>query len=107
MNILAITIEALQLAGVSIVVVFAILVALVVLLEIFSMVANKKPKENTAPKNTQASATIPVADADEEEKAAIAVALYLYEKEKNSLENQVLTLTYHNKVWNSQLNPRL
>ena len=107
MNILAITIEALQLAGVSIVVVFAILIALVILLEVFSMVANKKTKVETAPKSIQAQAATPVADADEDEKAAIAVALYLYEKEKNSLENQVLTLTYHNKVWNSQLNPRL
>ena len=107
MNILAITIEALQLAGVSIVVVFAILIALVILLELFSMVANKKTKAETAPKSIQAQAATPVADADEEEKVAIAVALYLYEKEKNSLENQVLTLTYHNKVWNSQLNPRL
>ena len=107
MNILAITIEALQLAGVSIVVVFAILIALVILLELFSMVANKEAKVETAPKSIQAQAATPVADADEDEKAAIAVALYLYEKEKNSLENQVLTLTYHNKVWNSQLNPRL
>ena len=107
MNILAITIEALQLAGVSIVVVFAILIALVILMELFSMVANKKTKAETSPKSIQAQAATPVADADEEEKAAIAVALYLYEKEKNSLENQVLTLTYHNKVWNSQLNPRL
>lgn len=102
----AITVESLQLAGVSVMVVFAILVALVLILGIFSLVAGRKEKKAPATQSPATAAT-PIAYADEKEKAAIAVALYLHEQERNSLQNQVLTLTHRNKWWTSELNPRL
>lgn len=109
MNILAITIETWQLAGVSVAVVFSILVALVFILEIFTLIATKTAKKARTVKDThvQYKQAKSFANASEEDKAAVAMALYLYEEEQKHLESRVLTITYSSQAWSSELNPRL
>lgn len=109
MNILAITIESWQLAGVSVGVVFGILVALVFILEIFTLVAKKSESRASAVKktSTQNAQEKSLADASEKDKAAVAMALYLYTEEELSTEISVLTITYHEHAWSAELNPRL
>ena len=109
MNILAVTIETLGLALVSIAVVFFILLILVWILGIFSFVARKTANKASNVKvayNQQKQAKT-FANASDEDKAAVAVALYLYEEEKKNLESRVLTITHTSQAWTSQLNPRL
>ena len=71
MNILAITLESWQLAGVSVGVVFVILVALVYILEIFTLVAKKSESRASAVKktSTQNAQEKSLADASEKDKA--------------------------------------
>lgn len=109
MNILAITIESWQLAGVSVGVVFGILVSLVFILEIFTLVAKKSESRVSAVKktSTQNAQEKSLADASEKDKAAVAMALYLYTEEELSTEISVLTITYHEHAWSAELNPRL
>jgi Na+-transporting methylmalonyl-CoA/oxaloacetate decarboxylase gamma subunit len=110
MNTLAITIQTLQLAGISIVVVFAILVALVLVLGIFSLVATKavakKPVQTKDIKAEYTNAKT-LANASLEDKAAVALALYLYEQDEMNQESGILTITHHDHSWSSQLNTRL
>ena len=94
MNFLALTIDSAWLALTCVGVVFAILVVLVVILQVFTLVAKK-------------TATKAFANASDEDKAAVAMALYLYEEEKKNLESRVLTITHTSQTWTSQLNPRL
>ena len=110
MNTLAITIQTLQLAGISIVVVFAILVALVWILGIFSLVATKAvAKKPAMAKNVKEeyNNAKTLANASLEDKAAVALALYLYEQDEMNQESGILTITHHDHSWSSQLNTRL
>ncbi|MDE5560840.1 MAG: OadG family protein [Bacteroidaceae bacterium] len=109
MNILTITPESWQLAGVSIAVVFGILVVLVWILNIFTVVAR-----NTAKKARTVNVTLAqhkqaktFANASDEDKAAVAMALYLYEQERKNRESRVLTITHKSQAWSAELNPRL
>ena len=81
-------------AGISVLVVFSILVILVAILNVFTIVAKKTTEKAKAVKST--IETIEQAKtfekASEEDKAAVAMALYLYFQEKNNRENRVLTI---------------
>mgnify|MGYP002513902990 CR=1 FL=1 len=110
MNTLAITIQTLQLAGISIAVVFVILVALVLVLGIFSLVATKAvAKKPAMAKNVKEeyNNAKTLANASLDDKAAVAVALYLYEQEVMNQESGILTITHNDHSWSSQLNTRL
>lgn len=109
MNFLAITIETWTLAGISIVVVFAILVVLVWILNIFSLVATKAVIKKPAKKDIKAeyNNAKTLANASLDDKAAVAVALYLYEQEVMNQESGILTITHNDHSWSSQLNTRL
>ncbi|MCQ2222612.1 MAG: OadG family protein [Bacteroidaceae bacterium] len=113
MNILSVTAETWQLAGISVGVVFTILLALVAVLGIFTIVA-KKTKEKTAAvtnnivsniqANQQAKA---VSGISEQDKAAIATAVYLYFNDDHDHESGVLTINNTPSNWGHVLNPRL
>ncbi|MBR6142100.1 MAG: OadG family protein [Bacteroidaceae bacterium] len=97
------------LAGISILVVFAILVILVAILNVFTIVA----KKTTAKVKTVKSSIVNMEQAksfekaSEEDKAAVATALYLYFNEINNRESRVLTIVPYPSAWGAQLNPRL
>ena len=97
------------LAGISILVVFSILLILVLILGVFTAVAKK-----TTAKVKAVNSTIDTSlesksfeKASEEDKAAVATALYLYFKEKDNRETRVLTIVPYPSAWGATLNPRL
>ena len=97
------------LAGISICVVFSILIILVLILGIFTAAAKKttakvKAVKTTIDTNMEAKT---FEKASEEDKAAVATALYLYFQEKNNRESRVLTIVPYPSAWGAQLNPRL
>ena len=110
MNFLAITIETWTLAGISVAVVFSILVVLVLVLNIFSLVATKavikKPSKKKDIKAEYNNAKT-LANASLDDKAAVAVALYLYEQDEMNQESGIITITHNDHSWSSQLNTRL
>jgi len=97
------------LAGISVLVVFSILVILVLILGIFTAVAKKTSAKAKAVKTTiETSREAKTFEkASEEDKAAVATALYLYFQEKNNRESRVLTIVPYSSAWGAQLNPRL
>lgn len=97
------------LAGISILVVFAILLILVAILGIFTAVAKTTSAKAKAVKTTVATKKQEKTfeKASEEDKAAVAMALYLYFEEKNNRESRVLTIVPTSSAWGAQLNPRL
>ena len=110
MNTLAITIQTLQLAGISIAVVFIILLSLVLVLSIFTFVATKSVAKKPAKAKdikTEYNNAKTLANASLEDKAAVALALYLYEQDEMNQESGILTITHNDHSWSSQLNTRL
>ena len=110
MNFLAITIETWALAGISVAVVFSILVVLVFILNIFSFVATKAVVKKPANKKdikAEYNNAKTLANASLDDKAAVAVALYLYEQDQMEQESGILTITHNDHSWSSQLNTRL
>ena len=97
------------LAGLSILVVFAILVILVAILNVFTVVAKKTTAKAKAVKSSISSSLEAKSfeKASEEDKAAVATALYLYFKEKDNRESRVLTIVPYPSAWGATLNPRL
>ena len=97
------------LAGISILVVFSILIILVLILGIFTAVAKKTTAKAKAVKTTIETSLEAKSfeKASDEDKAAVATALYLYFQEKNNRENRVLTIVPYPSAWGPQLNPRL
>ena len=97
------------LAGISVLVVFSILVILVAILSIFTAVAKKTTEKAKAVKTTidTSKQAKTFEKAIEEDKAAVAMALYLYFEEKNNRENRVLTIVPYPSAWGATLNPRL
>ena len=97
------------LAGLSILVVFSILVLLVLILSIFTAVAKKTSAKAKAVKTTiETSLEAKTFEkASEEDKAAVATALYLYFEERDNRESRVLTIVPYASAWGPQLNPRL
>ena len=109
MNILSVTIQTWELAGISVGVVFVILLALVLVLGIFTAVAKKTPAKVVEVKsdivtNKQAKA---FSEASEQDKAALAVAVYLYFNDDHDHESGVLTINNAPSHWGQVLNPIL
>lgn len=100
MAILTITADTWLLAGISIATVFCILIILVVVLQLFGLMGEKKGTVAASLSKAQ-----PVASASEEEQAAVAVALYLYQNDAHDQESGVLTLRETSSYWHSELNP--
>lgn len=95
--------------GVGIGVVFAILVVLVLILQIFTIVAHKttatvKDVKNDINAKQQVKA---FEQASEQDKAAVAVALYLYYNDAHDHESGVLTHTFTDHHWRRELNPHI
>lgn len=97
------------LAGVSILVVFAILLILVAILGIFTAIAKKTKAKVSAVKEThQENKQVKTLEKSEDDSAAIAMALWLYFAEKENRESRVLTIIpTPNSAWGAQLNPRM
>ena len=110
MNFLSITDSQIWLlAGISVLVVFSILLILVLILGIFTAVAKKTTAKVKAVKSTLDSSLEAKSfeKASDEDKAAVAMALYLYFHEMDNRENRVLTIVPYPSAWGPQLNPRL
>ena len=97
------------LAGISVLVVFSILLILVAILNIFTIVAKKTTEKVKAVKSTIDTSLEAKSfeKASEEDKAAVATALYLYFEERDNRESRVLTIVPYPSAWRPQLNPRL
>lgn len=109
MTFLTVTVETWELAGISVGVVFGILVSLVAVLGIFTAIAkNTKAKvvevKTDISTNKQAKA---FSEASEQDKAALAVAVYLYFHDDHDHESGVLTINNTPSNWGKVLNPRL
>lgn len=95
-------------AGIGIAVVFTILVLLVLVLQIFTVVAKKTTKavkqSATAVKSAVACPITP----EEEEQAALATAIYLYQEYNHDQESGMLTIHQPEfSLWHEELNERL
>lgn len=97
-----------KLAGMSILVVFAILLILVLVLGIFTAVAKKTTaKVHNVKEIHQENKQAKTLEKSELDQAAVAMALHLYFTEKENRESRVLTITpTPNSAWGAQLNPR-
>lgn len=115
MTFLAITNQTWEMAGISIGVVFGILVLLVFVLYIFSWVNSlfsikRTPRVldvNEAPEKPLAAGK-PADNAEDENLAAVAVAVHLFLSRAHDDESGVLTITHGESAgWHAELNPRL
>ena len=100
-------VQAWTMAGISVGVVFSILVVLVIVLFIFSKVTQAGNADAAVPSvNTVKSAkSSKVSDADE---AAVAMAVYLYLNGRHDEESGVLTIHVNeHSLWHEELNERL
>ena len=95
--------------GVGIGVVFSILLVLVLILQIFTLVARTTKAKVNEVKNDFSTKQQAKAfeQASEQDKAAVAVALYLYYNDAHDHESGVLTHTYNFHHWRRELNPQL
>ena len=96
-------------AGISVLVVFSILLILVLILGIFTAVAKKTTAKAKAVKSTISSSLEAKSfeKASDEDKAAVAMALYLYFNERDNRESRILTIVPYPSAWGATLNPRL
>jgi len=97
------------LAGISVLVVFSILLILVLILGIFTAIAKKTTAKVKTVKSTIETSLEAKSfeKASDEDKAAVAMALYLYFNERDNRESRVLTIVPYPSAWGPQLNPRL
>ena len=96
-------------AGISVLVVFSILLILVLILGIFTAIAKKTTAKVKAVKSTLDSSLEAKSfeKASDEDKAAVAMALYLYFNERDNRESRILTIVPYPSAWGATLNPRL
>lgn len=97
------------LAGISVLVVFSILLILVLILGIFTAIAKKTTAKVKTVKSTIETSLEAKSfeKASDEDKAAVAMALYLYFNERDNRESRVLTIVPYPSAWGATLNPRL
>ena len=101
-------------AGISIAVVFCILVLLVGVLHIFSVIAAKAPQTKgprvlsvpSAPEEPLLAGK-PSTDAEDERLAAVAVAVHMFLSRAHDDESGVITIHQTPSYWHSELNPEL
>lgn len=98
-----------QMTAVGIGVVFAILLVLVFILQIFTLVARMTTAKMEEMKNDICTKQRAKAfeQASDQDKAAVAVALYLYFNDAHDYESGVLTHTYNFHHWRRELNPQI
>ena len=96
-------------AGISVLVVFSILLILVAILNVFTVIAKETTAKAKAVKSTIETSLEAknFEKASDEDKAAVAMALYLYFEEMDNRESRVLTIVPYPSAWGPQLNPRL
>ncbi|MCQ2245896.1 MAG: OadG family protein [Bacteroidaceae bacterium] len=101
--------EAWMITGMSILVVFCILLLIVLVLLIFNMTAKKVTATARDVKQTyQVSKQVKAfEEASEEDKAAVAIALYLFYNDDHDKESGILTINKAPSAWGRVLNPRL
>lgn len=106
MVLLAINSDTLMLAGISVCVVFSILIVLVLVLQVFSMVAAGAGKKAPAAKPAvRTSETVSIADATDIDKVAVATAVYLYMNDMHDEESGRLTIAHNDlTAWHAELN---
>lgn len=100
--------QAWTMAGISVGVVFSILVVLVLVLVVFSYVAQGK-KETPAVAAPAVQKSVPKASkASGADEAAVAMAVYLYMNGRHDDESGVLTIHVNDhSLWHEELNERL
>lgn len=106
----SITVETWEIAGMSVAVVFAILVLLVLVLQVFTLVAKKTTAQVRTAKEdyTEKKQAKAFEEASELDKAAVATAVYLYFNDAHDNESGVLTIQQNPSAgWHATLNPRL
>ena len=97
--------QAWTMAGISVGVVFSILVLLVVILQVFSLVAAGKKVKPTA---VAAPAAKSVSGSSAADEAAVATAVYLYLNGRHDEESGILTIHVNeHSLWHEELNDRL
>ncbi len=98
--------QAWSMAGMSVGVVFTILILLVIVLTFFSWVAKANTaKAIAAPVAAPTKSAAKASDADE---AAVAMAVYLYLNGRHDEESGVLTIQVNDhSLWHEELNDRL
>jgi Na+-transporting methylmalonyl-CoA/oxaloacetate decarboxylase gamma subunit len=114
MTTLIITESTWMMAGISVAVVFVILVLLVGVLHIFSVIAAKAPHAKgprvlevaPAPEEPLLAGK-PSTDAEDERLAAVAVAVHLFLSRAHDDESGVITINQAASQWHAVLNPRL
>ncbi|MBQ8969547.1 MAG: OadG family protein [Bacteroidaceae bacterium] len=102
--------QAWTMAGISVGVVFSILVLLVIVLQLFSAVASgngaAKPAVAAAPPISGGANSSAKGSANDE--AAVATAVYLYLNGRHDEESGVLTINVNDhSLWHEELNDRL
>ena len=111
MTFLTITPAAWYMAGISVCVVFCILLVLVFVLVLFGYIARQNPVNLFHHKHASTPALAPGMHADEAEGealAAVAAAVYLYLNSGHDEESGVVTINNSRPSnWHAVLNPRL
>lgn len=98
--------QAWAMAGVSVGIVFCILLLLVGVLVVFSAVAEGRKEKPVVAAALDAAPTPARTTPDDE--AAVAMAVYLYMNGRHDEESGVLTIhVNHNSLWHEELNERL
>lgn len=112
MNFLTITAATWYMAGISVAVVFSILILLVLVLWIFSMVASEvashaSHSHSASKVQKPLAAGVHADEAEDEHVAAVATAVYLYLNSAHDEESGVLTIdNSQSSGWHIVLNPR-
>ncbi len=96
--------QAWTMAGISVGVVFSILLLLVLVLSVFSLVAGGNKKEKS-PAAAVATASQNVANGSAADEVAVATAVYLYLNGRHDEESDVLTIKVNDhSLWHEELN---
>lgn len=99
--------QAWTMAGISVGVVFTILLLLVCVLVIFSLVAQGK-KEKPAVAQVATVASKSAQKGSQADEAAVAMAVYLYMNGRHDEESGILTIHVNeHSLWHEELNERL
>ena len=99
--------QAWTMAGISVGVVFTILILLVCVLVVFSLVARGN-KEKTAVAQVAAVGSKSEQKGSKADEAAVAMAVYLYMNGRHDDESGVLTIHVNeHSLWHEELNERL
>lgn len=98
--------DAWGLAGVSVGMVFIILLMIICVLHIFSMTARKNNNKTVNMKCNDKNQAKTLENASDAEKAAVAMAIYLYLNDGHDKESGVLTIEQTPTSWGPILNSR-